>query len=276
MSVQRNKKNGEGILEKMTMEELENIIKSDTPFIGEELDTDYIFKVLEVIEKREKESTSKKYNTNVYEAWESYKHNYKDLDDKAETLLNEKFLCYKDIKMRRYLARVASVILVLIAMIGSVSVASNIFNYNIWGAISKWEESTFGFVKKFSGLQEEKELHEKLAEYNITDAKIPQKILQNYNCTEVEVVESPKKIIFLANYQMDDKELTIIVNYLKDITSLTYEKNKEVEIYSKNDIRYYIMNNYEQLQAIWLYENCEYIIKGDISKTELKKIIDSI
>lgn len=276
MSVQKNGKNGEDILEKMTMEELENIIKMDTPFMGNESDTDYIFKVLEVIEKREKENTSKKYNTNVNEAWESYKHNYKELDDKAESLLDGKRLYCKDIKWTRYLARVASVILALIVIIGSVSVASNIFNYNIWGAVANWEESTFGFVRKFSGLQDEKELHKKLAEYNITNAKIPQKILTDYNCTEVEVIESPKKIIFFANYQMEDKELTIIVNYLKDITSLTYEKNEEVEIYDKNDIRYYIMNNYEQLQAVWLYENCEYIIKGDISKTELKKIIDSI
>lgn len=276
MSVQKNGKNGEDILEKMTMEELGNIIKMDTPFMGNESDTDYIFKVLEVIEKREKENTSKKYNTNVNEAWESYKHNYKELDDKAESLLDGKRLYCKDIKWTRYLARVASVILALIVIIGSVSVASNIFNYNIWGAVANWEESTFGFVRKFSGLQDEKELHKKLAEYNITNAKIPQKILTDYNCTEVEVIESPKKIIFFANYQMEDKELTIIVNYLKDITSLTYEKNEEVEIYDKNDIRYYIMNNYEQLQAVWLYENCEYIIKGDISKTELKKIIDSI
>lgn len=276
MSIKGNKENGEDILKKMSTEELESIIKMDTPFLNDETDVKYILKVLEVIEKREKDNPSGEYNTEVDESWESFKNNYKDLDIKNESLLSANYSSCKEVKKSKKLVRVASILIALVGIICSVSVASNIFNYNIWGAVANLGESTFGFVTTFSNLQDEKELHNKLIEYNITNVKVPRKIPSNYNCTGVDVIESPKKTIFSANYVMDDRELTITVNYLNDITSLTYEKNAEVEVYNKKDIEYYIMHNYEQLQAVWLYENCEYIIKGDISETELKKMIDSI
>lgn len=276
MSVRRNKRNGENILKEMTTEELENIIKMDTPFMDSESDEEYILKVLEVIEKREKEEKRGKYNANVDNAWNSFKDNYQELEDFSEEVNGTKDHINKFERKIREIRKIAAIFIVLILIAGSVSIASNVFNYNIWGAVANWGKETFNFSIPSSNWNVEKELHKKLEEHGIENAKIPKKIPSEYICVDTDFIETPKKQMFSAYYSFDDKEFSIDVQIVNDVTSLTYEKDENVEIYDKDNIRYYFMTNMEKWQAIWLYEDSYYCIKGDISKTELKRMIDSI
>lgn len=276
MSTQGNKQNGENIFDKMTTEELENILKMDTPFISSQSDEEYILKVLEVIEKREKENPSDKYNTNIDKAWNSFKDNYKDLENFSDDLPSQNDYINKFGRKIREVRKIAAIFIVLILIAGSVSIASNVFNYNIWGAVANWGKETFNFSIPSSNWKVERELHKKLAEHGIEDAKIPKKIPSEYICVDTDFIETPKKQMFSAYYSFEDKEFSIDVQIVNDVTSLTYEKDENVEIYDKDNIRYYFMTNMGKWQAIWLYEDSYYCIKGDISKTELKKMIDSI
>ena len=49
-----------------------------------------------------------------------------------------------------------------------------------------------------------------------------------------------------------------------------------LEVYTVSGVTYYIFENLEQLQVVWIVDSYECMISGDISVEEAKKMIDSI
>lgn len=96
-----------------------------------------------------------------------------------------------------------------------------------------------------------------------------------------KVVRASNTIIIL--YYTDSENGTVIFdmtvyNANNQVNSnSSFEKDEsELQIYEKNDIKHYIFQNINQIQAVWSNSNIVYNISGDVSVEEMKKIINSM
>ena len=54
------------------------------------------------------------------------------------------------------------------------------------------------------------------------------------------------------------------------------QSGSPLEVYSVDGIDYYIFDNYNTLEAVWIIDSYECYISGPIAIEEIKQIIDSI
>ena len=54
------------------------------------------------------------------------------------------------------------------------------------------------------------------------------------------------------------------------------ESSNLLELYTVSGIDYYIFENHDQLQAVWIIDTFECYISGELSIDEIKLMIDSI
>lgn len=64
--------------------------------------------------------------------------------------------------------------------------------------------------------------------------------------------------------------------YSMENTSATEERDETSVCYSKGNVDYYIISNYDQSKVAWQLGLNTYVIGGQISENEAKEIIDSI
>ena len=79
------------------------------------------------------------------------------------------------------------------------------------------------------------------------------------------------------NYQGNDRELSITISPITDFETFIYQKEDEPpEKYISNEVENYLVMNTNELSAVWNTENCNVLIVGNITPSEMKRIIDSI
>ena len=82
---------------------------------------------------------------------------------------------------------------------------------------------------------------------------------------------------FLAIYNNPDQFLKIQVQYyLAEDPQQIERSDSLVETYESGGITYYIFSDYNQLRAVWIRENSECYISGELTMEEIKAMIDSI
>ena len=81
----------------------------------------------------------------------------------------------------------------------------------------------------------------------------------------------------VAVFESERGELTMRVTaYSMENTSATEERDETSVCYSKGNVDYYIISNYDQSKVAWQLGLNTYVIGGQISENEAKEIIDSI
>lgn len=157
---------------------------------------------------------------------------------------------------------------------------------DIWNIFARWAKETFSFVTEESADVKEPDtkyrdelssLWDLLENSNQDTSIIPTWIPDGYVVEKTEKSINPVKEIYRAFYINGDKELRIrIQNYIStDVQNIEIEEGIS-EIYTVSEIDYYILENLEQIRAVWIVDSYECIISGDISMEELKLMIDSI
>lgn len=85
------------------------------------------------------------------------------------------------------------------------------------------------------------------------------------------------QLVFVAFYQCKDSKIKIQVKlYLDSDPQQIEQSDSLVETYESGGITYYIFSDYNQLRAVWIRENYECYISGELTTEEIKEMIDSI
>ena len=282
------------VFDNMSTEALKEILRLDFQS-DEDSDMDAILYIMGVVAKREKENPSAEY-TDVHAAWESFLFlkNYlpyagpkslydldKDGDDEdtpldvGQTSLKKDFRPQKRPRLM-YAACIAAVISSLL-LAGTITASA--LGFDLWGTVVKWTKDTFRFVsadtietsKRYNSLQDA------LSDYGITEPLAPKWIPDGYEFKSIDVSETPETTKFLAIYMDDGNELMISILSLADSNTNMYEKDADkVIIYETGGIKHYLMSNEGRLNAVWLYDSYECLISGNITESEIEKMIDSI
>lgn len=281
---------------KMTTEELKNVLCLDYKLTdNEDYDIDTMLYIMEVIAKREGKNLAMEY-TDVDSAWTSFKENYlpyaksKSLYDfnDAETVqeIKQKRLDKAIYPRRRHrLLQVAYTMVLLLSFLLVSTFSVSALGFDLWGTVAEWTKDTFIFSPSPTNNNESQEasiidndsFQKTLSEYGIFAKLIPTWFPDGYFFDSVNVAETPIRTTFLATYKKNDKEILIAISLLSESETSTFEKdNKNITVYTVNEIEYYIMTNVNTSEVVWKIENYECSITGSFSQEEAKKMIDSI
>lgn len=268
----------------MSTEELQQILREDASKpVGEGSDTDALFYIMEVLAKRRKE---RKGGKSPEEALETFKNKYyteteNSFDSESAAVTRKRI---NGDRWRRGL--VAAVAAICILVVGN-SITASAWGFDLWDIIAKWTQETFHFG--YAGQTEETDapsaefsrpcasLQDALDDYKIQLSLVPTWLPDGYIEVDVNAEETPLQRRIAAKYQLGDNTIRIrIVNYLSGTPTQIEQSGLQIEVYTVDDISYYIFDNNGQLQVMWIVDSYECCISGPLSLSEIKAMIDSI
>lgn len=266
----------------MSTEELQQLLREDASKpVGEESDTDVLFYVMEVLAKRRKERNEGK---SPEEALESFKKHY-NTENEISSDSERVPAAPKRSGIGHWMKGLIAAAAVFAFVIGG-SLTANAMGFDLWEVIAKWTQETFhfGYVGVENSDAPEKEYSTPYAElqalldlHGVEVSLVPTWIPDGYVEVDASVEETPKQRRFSAKYQSGDDKIRIrIADYLDTAPAQVEQSDMLVELYSVNNIDFYIFDNEEQLQIMWIVANYECCISGPLSLAEAKSIIDSI
>lgn len=274
------KREGISRYDSMPTEELQEILlKHLNGELETEPDTQDLFEIMEVLSKRRKTENPQAFRSNE-EAFAEFVAYY--MPKETEKPAHPK----RSIFSSRLLRTAAAVLAIVLVLTLGMTVTAKAFNFDIWGKFAIWTKEIFQFSDTSSpGVTETKkeysieydQLRETLAEYKIDESIAPSRLPDGYKHKDVTVMASPFERSIVAIYERDNVELIIRIHQSLGVGPEQIEKDDSLlEIYTANDVNYYIFSNNARLQAAWVFGEFECQIIGKITIDELKAMIDSI
>ena len=266
--------------EAMETEELEEILRLDAEAPeGAQLDAESILYILQVLATR---THAKNITVNTaQESWESFQKNYLDEED-AEDIQEPEKKRTSAPWLRRMIAAAAVVVLMV-----CIPLSAKAFGWEgLWNVFARWARETFSFVsventdtpEPDAGAHGAITSFQELLELGHCDPSIiPTWVPEGFVLEKFERDTTPVRDVFWAAYINGDRVLRIRVqNYSSTVVQYVEIGEDFSEIYTVSGVTYYIFENLEQLQVVWIVDSYECMISGDISVEEAKKMIDSI
>jgi len=167
-----------------------------------------------------------------------------------------------------------------------IVITANAAGVNPIQAVIHWADGVVQMYGNPSGVMElptvaegsaYKSLEEALTAAEIDPDTVPDWIPKDYTLRDVKIRENDNMVRYSATYSSERGDLSIRVVKHKDTKWVTIsERDEGGYLYQHNEIERYIISNYEQVKAGWALDNIVYSISGQITETELLKMIDSI
>ena len=284
------------VLAGKSTEELEELLAlSFSMEDGAETDEAYITTIMEVIrEREEKEADQEKRQAEVDAAWREFQE-YRAERDREKTEADgmadasgkfpgepsrpqEKVLTAK--KPGRVLRSCAAAAAVIVLLCGTAYA----FGWNIFQALADWTAETFQFLTGTEPEMADYGVFDRLYKNVSTETDIP--VVPRWAPEGTKEVEQPRTSIrsdktrIVGEYLVEDREFTVritIYNEIPEIYDTIYQKNDgSAYPYEAGGITHYIVENVDNVSAMWTNNIVEGYIQGNISIAELKQMIDSI
>lgn len=265
--------------EAMETEELEEILRLDAEAPEErESDTELLLYIMEVLANRNKNNITGK---TAQESWESFQKNY--LGEECTEDKQEPQKCRITLPWLRRAIAAAAVIALLIC----IPVTARAFGWgDIWNIIARWAGETFSFVSVDNTDVTEPDmvynseiasLRELLEGSNQDGSIVPTWIPEGFVLEKIERDATPTQVVYRALYTNGNKVLKIRVQHYLATDIYNFEIGADFsEVYTIFGTDYYIFDNNEQLQIVWVTDPYECMISGDISIEVAKEMINSI
>lgn len=189
---------------------------------------------------------------------------------------------------RRALIRILPIAAVLILLFGSVTAQA--FGLDIFGAIARWPSEIFHLSSsstpyatiRNNPLNEGEEayydtLEEAVETFGITEAIVPKWIPEGFELLSVSATRQSIGTFICADYASSDGYLQIRFREKSEsnFSSLEQEGN-DVEAHFRGEIKHYLLSDMDRQKALWHNGQLECQVFGNVTRQEIKDIIDSI
>lgn len=162
--------------------------------------------------------------------------------------------------------------------------AAQAAGFDIFGALARWSGETFQFQ---TGAAPRREIGEDLREaaqameeHGIPTELLPAWCPEGYELEEEMVsADEMSAVVYLLFTREEDSFSVDISQYTSEelVGDLIYEKDSSpVELYTTNDRSFYLFSNLGRMKATWAEGPLTVSISGDLTKSELKTILDSM
>lgn len=244
---------------------------------GEASDMEEVLYVMELLSVRRKEKGESR---DPYQAFEEFKAHYAPEGSFPEIAPAKPKIHFR---WNRVVA-IAATLALLLGMIMTVGASK----FDFFQIIAKWTKETFYTGKAISGNQMEAEpditsdfpyaeLQSILFEQNVMERIVPTWVPEGFEQQEFTSYELPQCKDYHAYHHRGEEELNFEVKEWFVEVPLQVERSSSLlEVYTLEGIDYYIFENNEELQVVWVSNEFECVISGDISLLEAKQMIDSI
>lgn len=268
----------------MSTEELQQILREDAskPEGQEETSTEALFYIMEVLAQRRRARNEGKTPEEALEAF----HKYYEEDVLSFETEREPVVRKKNSTAPNWVKRMVAAAAIII-LIFSGSITAKAFGFDLWEIIVKWTQETFHFgyvsdsgdklgpneysTEVFAGLQSA------LDDYDISTNIVPKWIPDGYEEVTVKTFDTPKQRQFVAKYQNGESIIKIwIGDYLDSDPTQIEQSGAILEILEIAEVKYYLIENEDQLRAAWVRDSFECYISGPLSLDELRQMVKSI
>ena len=259
----------------MSIGELEEILRADAQGPErDDSDVDEILYVMEVLAKKRRQNGIA--GKTALEAYQEFQQHYLPVVEEESAPTHKTVV----IPFRRIATIAASLVLVF-----SLAVSANAFSFkDIWNAVARWAEETFSFSTGVEVCEpnstdeiEYLSLQDLFSQHSINNLAYPTVVPPNYEFIDVFVSESPIQESYLVIFSNGLSSLKISIRSYLDADPEHIEKSDGLlEVLSLSGTDYYIFENNDQLQAVWICDIYECYISGDLSIDEIKTMINSI
>lgn len=258
---------------------LEKLLSADFLSDEDNLSPEEIYKITEVITKREREAHTLP-QVDVDAAWETFLAKVKDLPPEEPPTIKEEDKVVPLHKPRRYVKKLRWAVATAAVLCALVVPASAT---GVLDDLSQWVSGTFSLSPRGDVAQgindamygELKTEIEKITDVSVLPTWYPEdSILERITTDYLDF-----GTLLGAEFSIKGEQFYFTVTVAEDIDKLdtTYEKdNDPPERYIIDDIPHYIMSNYEQNLILWRNENVECCISGELPVEDLKAMVDSI
>lgn len=282
-------------LERISTEELQRILREDFES-GEEStaeNDEFITKVMEVIEKRERSKPSSP-AFDPAAGWEDFQKNYYPTEEDPVLLCDRAELEKLTQKHRvvgkahpastgrpaRHVKRIA-LVAAAIGVFMTLLVAAQAAGFDVFGAMAQWTNETFRFMTAPTQNSEVVDLCSALDAHGIPTEYAPSWIPDGFVAEEPKVAETKRYTSVSMSFRNGENEILFTVTWYNSedtIDLANYEKKLGDAIpYMNRKQLFYIFDNTNRTTATWFDGNTLTItICGQISIDDMKSIIDSI
>ena len=284
------------VLAGKSTEELEELLALSFSMEDDaETDEAYITTIMEVIrEREEKEADQEKSQAEVDAAWREFQEYRAERDrEKAEADgmadASGKFpgepsrpqdKVYTAKKPGRVLRSCAAAAAVIVLLCGTAYA----FGWNIFQALADWTTETFQFLTGTEPEMADHGVFENLYGSVVAETETPS--VPTWAPEGTEEVGQPRTSVrndrtrIVGKYLVDGKEFTIritIYDAIPESYDTIYQKNDgSAHPYEAGGITHYIVENVDNISAMWTNGYIEGHIQGNISIEDLQLMIDSI
>lgn len=286
------KRQTNGFLDQLSTEQLLDLLREN--FDSSESDGgEQVDRILEVIEKREKEKPTA-LSSDVSQAWADFQEYYNTPDSRDCPINPMGDSCQTAVgPMRRrrrgngrLLKRLIPVAAVAAVTLSSM-VAVQAFGFNIFGALAQWTAETFHFVSETpanAGSPESEALRQKVQEaFDSCGVTVPAPSWypEGTEFTEdIQVTERAEVSIITCFFAYGDKTFFVEAQQYhgeERISKQTFEKDTlDAEPHYSNGRAFYIMSNDSYNRAVYSKGQTVITISGDLPLENMKQIINSI
>ena len=263
----------------MSSAELQELLRQDALQESTEPDTEMILYITEVLAKREKERDP---SAEVQRAYQSFARNYLPADQANTSNKPASFVT----RMPRWLRSVA----VLAAVLGLLlmgTAGADAMGFDLFGMVAHWTAEIFHFSDGTEGTgytePDQKDstgyssLQDALNKFQIQQHLAPTWFPKGYKLGDIEVLNTPFERSIYAIYAKGDESIQISIRQTIGKDPEQIEKSEGfIEVYEVNGIAYHLFQNVERVHAMWIVDEYECLIAGNLTVAEIKAMIDSI
>lgn len=211
--------------------------------------------------------------------YEKFKENHSELFDVPAVPLPEKAPAGKSrfVRLKQTLVTFAALFCVVV-FVADASGAG------VLDRLIEWGSETFS-LRPASGVMELevaeengfKSLAEALEYYGVENPAIPSWIPSRYSIDKVTIFESNDTMIIGGKYGAIDDEVFVRVTVGFE-EAFTFEEDIDVghTLYEANGITFILSTNLNTERAVWSKNKIAYSVAGDITRSELKEMLNSI
>lgn len=221
----------------------------------------------------------------VFESLESLHTNFDTLFKQADISPARSSPRKKRITHRMF--PIAAVICIIVLCMATAQA----FGVNVFGAIAQWTSEQFHFSEgttipvtigsepiKEGESKTYKSLDDVLNAYRITGKIIPTWSPDEFSIKCVKVYRNKANITFYIEYKAPHGALLMVtIRSISKADAIETEKNiSKVELYKRHGIKHYLISDKTCEKATWVNGSAEGTIYGNISRGDLKHMINSI
>ena len=289
-------------LNQLSVEELETILYAELQS-PEDGDSDMIDYILGVIVDREQANGNVEF-PDVERTRQEFDDTYRDLenplygsslnsDTREQSLHTEPDSAVPPSKIPFKSRNLRSLLIVaiLITLIISMTTIPVLGYSSVIEMVAQWTAEQFSFqrignidertVENQSRIVPEKfeTLQSTLENFGVDNLFVPSYIPEGFEMTEpvMEVSYENKEVNFSVMYENEPDYIIFDAIYNCGNIRTFYEKdNNDVEVYTRNEVEFYIFSNNGDTNAAWCVSGVEYSLGTTLPISDLKKIINSI